>query len=222
MSKNKTVAVTVYKLWLGQSALGKSYGFSKDSFIFGEVCAETRHSSYTKTLCTSKEQQLENRNSKQQMKVLIVIAAILSSFNTYSQRRISETIKFQDSILTYELITYAKPIISDFYVVINENSEINSNLIKSLKDCYKLNTDFYFLDIDAKKYSKSEKEKLLIVLIKQLKAKRKLENSKLHFVLNSNYSELYNTEQAENNLNEISELKIMTLENSICELIRGF
>ena len=32
MEEIKTVANTVYKLWLGQSSLGKSSGFSKASF----------------------------------------------------------------------------------------------------------------------------------------------------------------------------------------------
>jgi len=156
------------------------------------------------------------------MKALITTIVILFSLNIYSQRRISEKIKFQDSVLNYELITYAKPIISDFYVIINENSEVNSDLIKSLKNCYKLNTDFYFLNIEAKKYSKNEKENLLLEFIKQLMDRRKLNDSKLHIVLNSDYSDMYNNEYIKNNLKEISELKIMTLENSICELIRGF
>src|SRR5690606_36385726 len=156
------------------------------------------------------------------MKALITTIVILFSLNIYSQRRISEKIKFQDSVLNYELITNAKPIISDFYVIINENSEVNSDLIKSLKNCYKLNTDFYFLNIGAKKYSKNEKENLLLEFIKQLMDRRKLNDSKLHIVLNSDYSDMYNNEYIKNNLKEISELKIMTLENSISELIRGF
>ena len=60
MEEIKTVANTVYKLWLGQSSLGKSGGFSKASFYHERSVPKYATAHIHKRYASIKKQNDEN------------------------------------------------------------------------------------------------------------------------------------------------------------------
>ncbi|MEZ2416239.1 hypothetical protein ACA086_14870, partial [Muriicola sp. E247] len=76
MKNEKPVYNTVYKLWLGQSTLGKSCGFSKASFYF-ESFVLKHATAHIHKRCNAFKSKL--------MKLIFTILMLLSGITVFSQ-----------------------------------------------------------------------------------------------------------------------------------------
>jgi hypothetical protein len=152
------------------------------------------------------------------VKKKVLFLLIIISFNTYSQLKLNDRFDFKESSLKFSIYSYGNPTISDFFVVINSNLGRTISLIESLNKCSKERYDFYFLNIGKEKYSDNDMQQLLIQFIEYITSRRKLVDSNMHLILEYDYSSQYEKERYVRKLNEITKLKILNQENSICNL----
>lgn len=152
------------------------------------------------------------------MKILITFLLIVQA--TFSQKKIEDSLTFENYTIKYTTYYFEDKIysINDFYILINQDI----NLKKCLKNKHKKP---YFITI-PKEIPKEKHDELFLELIYYITERTKLIESKFHIVADKDYTVLYremlNKEHRYKGsyMNDITNNSIKPTHTEICKMLQ--